>query len=350
MLSVIQNVCWRAPSEGTAASVASAAGSLGDASEPDVHRVFISYKRSAEPDTSLASFLYEALTKRGHRVFKDVDNIPVGEEFEELIGGAITGSDFFIVLLTKPAMRGRWVIAETEMAVDSHTHTGHPKILPVRADTAALGLRFRAAIGDLNYFEWRHVKDNDGLLAAILESMAQRPEPPTPQPGTEPTSPGPPKPLDVVLLHPPPPDYAPLSDKGQSLTGEHVIGQSLWQSDRARQVLGGTMIVGVVAGEETSLSATRATGPGFFRIRILKDRRVQSRPAEFIRMMQGDTHDWGFARHSVDGSVLLGTPSGSDKPIAVSFDTAIVKAAWTIVHRRSTAEEKFLIVMKDSQA
>ena len=61
------------------------------------------------------------------------------------------------------------------------------------------------------------------------------------------------------------------------------------------------------------------------------------------------SHGWCFARHSVDGSVLLGTPSGGDKPIAVGFDTAIVKAAWTIVHQRSTAEEKFLIVMKDSQ-
>jgi len=336
----------------------SAAKALRDTAAPDLRRIFISYKRSAEPDTSLASFLYEALTKRGHRVFKDVDNIPVGDEFEELIGGAITGSEFFIVLLTKTAMRGRWVIAETEMAVDSHTHTGHPKILPVRADAATLGLRFRAAIGDLNYFEWRDMKDNDGLLAAILESMAERPELPSsavPLPPSEPPSAQLPQSLPAVPV-------ASATVRGKDPTVEHLIGQSLWQSDRARQVLGGTMIVGVVAGEETSLSATRATGPGFFRIRILKDgalevaiwsgasyRRVHSKPAEFIRMMQGDTHGWCFARHSVDGSVLLGTPSGGDKPIAVSFDTAIVKAAWTIVHQRSTAEEKFLIVMKDSQ-
>src|SRR5262249_36894946 len=153
----------------------------------------------------------------------------------------------------------------TEMAVDSQTHTGHPKILPVRADTAELGLRFRAAIGDLNYFEWRDVKDNEGLLASILESMAERPEPPPP----------------------------PIAESDE---GEHLIGQSLWQSSRARQVLGGTMIVGVAAGEETSLSATRATGLGFFRVRILKDgalevaiwsgasyRRIQSKPGEFIR-------------------------------------------------------------------
>ncbi len=110
----------------------SSVGSSRDASAAGVRRVFISYKRSVEPDTSLASFLYGALTNRGHRVFKDVDNIEVGDEFEELIGGAITGSDFFIVLVTKAAMTGRWVIAETEMAVDSQTHTGPPEN-PARA-------------------------------------------------------------------------------------------------------------------------------------------------------------------------------------------------------------------------
>ena len=304
----------------------SAVGSARAASAPGVRRVFISYKRSVEPDTSLASFLYEALRKRGHHVFKDVDNIKGGEVFEDLIVGAITDSDFFIVLLTKEAMTSEWVLAETEMAVDSQTDTGHPKILPVRADTARLRLRFRAAIGGLNHLEWRDVKDNDGLLAAIVK---------------------------VVELPGPLPAVPSL----------YRIEGSLWQSNRARQGLGGTMIVGVAAGEETSLYATRATGLGLFRVRILQDgaleaaiwsgasyRRVQSRPGEFIQMMPGDTHVWCFAEHSVDESVPLGPPSGSDKPIAVSFDSAIVKAAWTIVHQRSTAEEKFLIVMKNPEA
>jgi hypothetical protein len=67
-------------------------------------------------------------------------------------------------------------------------------------------------------------------------------------------------------------------------------------------------------------------------------------------MMQGDTHGWCFARHGPDESVLLGPPSGNDKLITVRFDTAIVKAAWSIVHKRTTAEEKFLIVMKDPQS
>ena len=43
----------------------SAVGSMRDAPALDVRHVFISYKRSAEPDTYLASFLYEALTEAG---------------------------------------------------------------------------------------------------------------------------------------------------------------------------------------------------------------------------------------------------------------------------------------------
>ncbi len=115
----------------------------------------------------------------------------------------------------------------------------------------------------------------------------------------------------------------------------------------------------VAADEETSLSATRAAGLGFFRVRIVKDgalevaiwsgasyRRVQSRPGEFIRMMQGDTHGWCFARHMDRmNAVLLGPPSGSDKPITVRFDTAIVKAAWT--HRAQAEHDGGEIPYRD---
>ena len=79
-------------------------------------RIFISYKRDAEPDMSLASFLTSSLTEPGPRVFKDVEKIPTGGDFGELISSEITRSDFFIVLLTKAVTRQGWVVAETEMA------------------------------------------------------------------------------------------------------------------------------------------------------------------------------------------------------------------------------------------
>ena len=69
--------------------------------EQKLSRIFISYKRETEPDMSLASFLYASLTSQGHSVFKDVEKIPTGSDFGELISTEITGSDFFIVLLTK---------------------------------------------------------------------------------------------------------------------------------------------------------------------------------------------------------------------------------------------------------
>ena len=63
-------------------------------------------------------------------------------------------------------------------------------------------------------------------------------------------------------------------------------------------------------------------------------------------MMQGDTHAWCFARHTPDDAILLKPPSGSDERTAVSFDAAVVKAVWTIAHKRAATQESFLIVMK----
>ena len=47
-------------------------------------RIFISYKRRADPDLALAQFLYDSLTSQGHRVFKDVEGIPTGGDYAEL--------------------------------------------------------------------------------------------------------------------------------------------------------------------------------------------------------------------------------------------------------------------------
>ena len=259
-------------------------------------------------------------------------------------------------------MKGNWVIAEVETAVDSQTHTGHPKILPVRADTEELRMRFRVAIGDLVYFKWRDVKDNDELLAAVLKPMAGRPEtrpPPTESASGPQSSETAQEQLPIHLLSiKREPDKIEQRSPGEYLieTEPLAVESSPSSAGRHDDRRGGR------GRGDPSDRSPRATGLGFFRVRILRDgalevgiwsgasyRQVQSRPGEFIQMMQGDTHGWCFASHSLDESVLLGPPSVSDKPIA-SFDRTIVKAAWTIVHRRSTAEERFLILIKDPQA
>ena len=90
-----------------------------DTPAPPAVRIFISYRRGADPDQSLAQFLYDSLTSRDHYVFKDVEGIPTGGDYADVIASEITRSDFFVVLLTKTSAQRGWVIAETEMAKDS---------------------------------------------------------------------------------------------------------------------------------------------------------------------------------------------------------------------------------------
>lgn len=307
-------------------------------------RIFISYKRGAEPDMSLASFLYASLTNQGHRVFKDVDRIPTGSDFAELISSEIAGSDFFIVLLTKASTTQGWVVAETETAKDSEGFAGHPKILPVRlAYTQTLPLRLRAAIGHLHHFELRDTNDNEKLLGALLQAIgAQNGRPPAGDP-----SPRESPPTSSALSH-----------------GEHfIITHNMWQSAGTRESLAGTTIVPVVAGHETSLSVTRANGPGFFRVKVLESgalevaiwsganyRRVRSQPRKFITMLEGDTHVWCFARYLPDQSILLKRPDGRKDGIAVTFDEDVVRAVWMITHQRANIHQSFLIVMKQPSA
>ena len=149
-------------------------GIPGESTASGQSRIFISYKRDAEPDSSLASFLYDSLAGQGQSVFIDVE-IPPGSDWSELISTEIRSSDFFVVLLTEASAAPQgFVVAETVMAKDSEAATGHPKILPVRlAYTKNLPLRLSAAIGHLQHFEWRNPTDNDALLVTLLQAIGK---------------------------------------------------------------------------------------------------------------------------------------------------------------------------------
>ena len=309
--------------------------------EQKLSRIFISYKRETEPDMSLASFLYASLTSQGHSVFKDVEKIPTGSDFGELISTEITGSDFFIVLLTKASTGQQgWVVAETETAKDSEAYAGRPKILPVRvAYTQPLPLRLRAAIDHLHHFQWSDTTDNEKLLDAITQAIAAHEWPD--YSGDHPSRT--PKPPPSLLSH-----------------GEHfIVTEAMWHSVGNRESVAGTTIVPVVAGEEISLAVTRTAGPGFFRVKVLDSgalevaiwsgatyRRVRSQPKKFIAMMEGDTHTWCFRKLAPHEPVLLRRLAGPKDPIVVTFDEHLIRAAWLISHQRATIHESFLIAMK----
>lgn len=303
----------------------------GEATAPKPSRVFISYKRGAEPDRLIASLLHEYLATHGHNVFIDIEIAP-GSDWSELIASKITDSDFFVVLLSKASVLHGYVVAETVMARDREAEAGHPKILPIRlAYDDDLPLRLGGAIGHLQHFEWRDPADNDPLVVTLLEAIGQTDE----EPGAKPSS---------------------LS------RGDHfIVTASVWQAAGSRESLAGTTIVPVRAGQETSLAVTRAKAPGFFQLKVLDDgalevaiwkgtqyRGVESRPRQFVSMIEGDSHSWCFARYAPDECIVLKRPDGRKDPVVVTFDPDVVRAAWMITHERGATHESFLIVMKDS--
>ena len=302
----------------------------GDATAAKACRIFISYKDDTEPDKTLASFLYKTLKQVGHDVFKADERMRPADEFSEVISGWIQSCDFFIVILTEASMEGGrgWVAAETEMALKSSNAKGHPQIVSVLANVEPpLQMRFEAAIGHLHHFHWQNVAHNEKLVAAVLAAIAEK------------------------------------KRQEPALPGRRVyITESHWRSGRNRESLAGTTLVPVVAGEETTLSVTRAGGPGSFRVRVRKGgelevaiwsaaqyRRVADQPGKFVKMIENDNHIWCFERPKLNDALLLQSPSGSEEPVVVSFDTAVVKAVWRIAHERVTSqEERFLIVAKHS--
>src|SRR6266496_3550789 len=93
-------------------------------------KIFISYKRNMEPDTPVATAIYEAL-RQDHDVFIDT-TIQVGERWAEKIQQAIKESDYLISFLSVNSVHSEMVLAEIETAYHHGKTLGKPAILPVR--------------------------------------------------------------------------------------------------------------------------------------------------------------------------------------------------------------------------
>jgi hypothetical protein len=95
-------------------------------------RIFISYKRTVDPDENVAREVYESLI-RHHDVFIDQRDILVGMYWAELIEQELARSDFLITFLSKSSVNSEMVRGEIETAHRlGKEQPGKPTILPVR--------------------------------------------------------------------------------------------------------------------------------------------------------------------------------------------------------------------------
>jgi hypothetical protein len=134
--------------------------------------IFISYKRNAEPDNSLAVRTFGAMQKSGHDVFVD-RTLRVGQEWAKEIEARVRSSDFLIVFLTQASSSSEMVKGEVEIARDQAAKTGKPRILPVRLSyTGRLPYPLNGWLDPLQYTLWRGESDSERLIQELEAAVA----------------------------------------------------------------------------------------------------------------------------------------------------------------------------------
>jgi hypothetical protein len=136
-----------------------------------VAKIFISYKRNVEPDTPVATAVYDALRPE-HEVFIDT-TIQVGEKWAERIQKAIKESDYLIIFLSGSSVHSEMVIAEIETAHHQGKAYGKPSILPVRLNfNESLVYPLSAYLNPLQWAFWDKDADTPKLIAELKQAIS----------------------------------------------------------------------------------------------------------------------------------------------------------------------------------
>jgi AAA-like domain/TIR domain/CHAT domain len=137
-------------------------------------RIFISYKRSAEPDEQVALALYGALHAE-HEVFID-QKMPVGTPWAQRIEAEIRQSDFLITLLSANSVHSEMVVGEIETAHHLSKSEGKPIILPIRvAYREAFAYPLSAYLNAINWAFWDSEADTVSLVEELQRAIAGQP-------------------------------------------------------------------------------------------------------------------------------------------------------------------------------
>ncbi len=134
-------------------------------------KIFISYKRNVEPDTPVATAVFEAL-HHDHDVFMDT-TLQVGEKWAERIQSAIKESDYLIIFLSENSVHSEMVIAEIETAHHHGKAHGKPATLPVRlAYNEPLVYPISAYLNPLQWALWDKESDTPRLIAELQRAVS----------------------------------------------------------------------------------------------------------------------------------------------------------------------------------
>jgi hypothetical protein len=104
--------------------------------------IFLSYSHKDAAD--VAEYLYTRLSGAGYSVWKDNHNIPLGKPFPGEISKSVIEADYFVILLSKSAVKSSWVDEEVNTAKASQRH-----IIPILLDELTLP----PSLSSLNYLD-----------------------------------------------------------------------------------------------------------------------------------------------------------------------------------------------------
>lgn len=142
---------------------------------PRKSRIFISYKRSAEPDEEVALQVYEAL-KQTHDVFIDQVSIEVGANWAKRIDCELRRADFLISFLSASSVHSEMVLGEIEKAhhlSKEKDSNGRPAILPIRlAYTEDFYYPLSAYLNHLNWASWCRHEDTVRIIEKIKRAIS----------------------------------------------------------------------------------------------------------------------------------------------------------------------------------
>ncbi|MFQ5640432.1 MAG: AAA-like domain-containing protein [bacterium] len=137
----------------------------------DVPRIFLSYKRNAEPDQSVAMQLNEALS-RHYDIFIDQD-MSVGERWVERIMAELEKADFLVTLLSANSIQSEMVQEELKTAHNlAKQNGGRPKILPVRLEyRKAFQYPISEYLDSINWAFWEKDTDTSRIIDELRQAI-----------------------------------------------------------------------------------------------------------------------------------------------------------------------------------
>ncbi|MFN6337443.1 MAG: AAA-like domain-containing protein [Cyanobacteriota bacterium] len=129
-------------------------------------RLFISYKRGAQPDESLALELYQHF-RSSQEVFID-QTMAVGTLWAQRIDEELRRSDVLVLLLSGQSVMSEMVVGEMETAQRLQKEHGKPRILPVRvAYHDPFPYPLSAYLSPINWAYWGGPADTSRLMEEL---------------------------------------------------------------------------------------------------------------------------------------------------------------------------------------